>query len=130
LEQIKVTGEEDWQVIVISKHKPQNWHKLNLRRVFSGSYRVFCERAEQIWDKKKGWNSYTAEVNWIHSNLLVQGMLLAEWIAPDAIWLQWLQKEQTPQNTPCKMVVTKQMSVSVVPAKPKSKAWQEDEWQS
>jgi hypothetical protein len=78
LEQIKVTGEEDWQVIVISKHKPQNWHKLNLRRVFSGSYLVFCERAEQIWDKKKGWNSYTAEVNWIHSNLLVQGMLLAE----------------------------------------------------
>jgi hypothetical protein len=53
LEQIKVNGEEEWQVIVISKQKPQNWHKLNLRRVFSGSYRVFCDRAEQIWDKKK-----------------------------------------------------------------------------
>ncbi len=68
LEQIKVTGEEDQQVIFISKHKPQNWHKLNGRRVFSGSYRVFCERAEQIWDKKKG-GTLTLQ-RWIESTAI------------------------------------------------------------
>jgi hypothetical protein len=96
LEQIKFTGEEDQQAIVISKHKPQNWHKLNLRRVFSGSYWVFCERAEKIWDKKKG-GTLTLQ-RWIESIAIFwsRACSLQKWIAPDAIWLQWLQKEHAP----------------------------------